>query len=120
VVALLMAFAWVGDTALFNAVKGDTLRLRLDPEVSSDFVLAAIGVSHPTSAVNKMLRSWSDNKVLLVIAPTSNPVSMRVTKVYYELLILAYPRRMPAIMCDSRSREAFISHYSTRSLRRAI
>jgi hypothetical protein len=26
--------------------------------------------------------------------------------VYYELLILGYPRRMPAIMCDSRSREA--------------
>ncbi len=92
-VVLLTAFVWVGGAALFNAVKRDTLKLRLDPEVSSDFVLAPIGVSHPSDAVNEMLRPWSENNVLLVIAPTSNPVSMRVMQVYYELLILGYPRR---------------------------
>lgn len=106
-VVLLTALVWVGGAGLFNAVRRDTLKLRLDPEESSDFVLAAIGVPHPTDAVNEMLRPWSENKVLLVIAPTSNPVSMQVMQVYYELLILGYPRRMPAIMCDSRSREAF-------------
>jgi hypothetical protein len=107
VFALLTAFVWVGGAALFNEVKRDTLKLRLDPEVSSDFVLAPIGVPHATKVVDEMLRSWSEDKVLLVIAQTSNPVSMRVMQVYYELLILGYPRRMPAIICDSRSREAF-------------
>lgn len=106
VFALLMAFVWVGGAALSNAVKRDTLNLPLDPEVSSDFILAAIGVPHPTQAVNEMLRPWDENKVLLVIAPTSNPCFDASNQVYYELLILGYPRRMPAIMCDSRSREA--------------
>jgi hypothetical protein len=99
VFALLTAFVWVGGSALFTAVARDTLKLRLDPDVSSDFILAVIGVSHPTNAVNEMLRPWDENKVLLVIAPASNPYS---TQVYYELLILGYPRRMPAVMCDSR------------------
>jgi hypothetical protein len=106
VFAVLTAFVWLGGATLFNAVKRDTLKLPLDPEVSSDFILAAIGISHPTNAVNEMLRPWGEDKVLLVIAPTSNPVSMRVLQVYYELLILGYPRRMPAMMCDSRSRKA--------------
>jgi hypothetical protein len=74
VFALLMAFVWVGGAALSNAVKRDTLNLPLDPEVSSDFILAAIGVPHPTQAVNEMVRPWDENKVLLVIAPTSNPL----------------------------------------------
>jgi hypothetical protein len=104
--ALLAAFVWVGGAALMTAVRRDTLKLRLDPQVSSDFVLAAIGVSHPTNAINEMFRSWSENKALLVIGPTSNPVSMRVMQVYYELMILGYPRHIPAIMCDSRVREA--------------
>src|SRR6202011_929921 len=97
VFALLTAFVWVGGSALFTAVARDTLKLRLDPDVSSDFILAVIGVSHPTNAVNEMLRPWDENKVLLVIAPTSNPVSTEVMKVYYELIVLGYPRRMPAI-----------------------
>lgn len=99
VLALLTAFVWVGGSALITAVALDRLKLRLDPEVSSDFMLAVIGVSHPTHAINEMLRPWGENKVLLVIAPATNPSS---TQVYYELLILAYPRRMPAVMCDSR------------------
>jgi multisubunit Na+/H+ antiporter MnhB subunit len=91
VLAFLSAFVWIGGAALFSLVARDTLNLPLDPEVSSDFVLAAIGVSHPTNAVNEMLRPWGENKVLLVVAPTSNPVSMQVMKVYYELMILGYP-----------------------------
>jgi hypothetical protein len=101
--ALLTALVWIGGAALLTVVKRDTLKLRLDPDVSSDFVLAAIGVPHPTRTVNEMLRPWGEDKVLLVIAPTSNPVSMKVLPVYYELLVLGYPRRMPAVMCDSHS-----------------
>jgi|ERR1700732_1753319 hypothetical protein len=87
VFALLTAFVWVGGSALFTSVARDTLNLPLEPAVSSDFVLASIGVPHPTKAVDEMLRPWGQNKVLLVIAPTSNP-SMRVMQVYYELMIL--------------------------------
>jgi hypothetical protein len=99
VLAFLSAFVWIGGAALFSLVARDTLKLPLDAEVSSDFILAVIGVSHPTNAINEMLRPWGENKVLLVIAPATNPYS---TQVYYELLILGYPRRLPAIMCDSR------------------
>jgi hypothetical protein len=101
--SLLAALVWVGGGALITAVRRDTLKLQLDPDVSSDFVLAAVGVSHSTKAFNEMLRPWGEDKVLLVIAPT---VSMRVKQVYYEFLVLGYPRRLPAIMCDSRSKEA--------------
>jgi hypothetical protein len=101
--ALLTAFVWVGGVALFTAVAQDTLHLPLDPEVSSDFIVAAIGVPSPTQALNDMLRRWGEDKVLLVVAPGTNPYS---TQVYYELLILGYPRRMPAIMCDSRPGES--------------
>jgi hypothetical protein len=104
--SLLAALVWVGGAELITAVRHDTLKLQLEPDVSSDFVLAAIGVSHSTKAINEVLRPWGENKVLLVIAPTSNPVSMPVMEVYYELLVLGYPRRLPAIMCDSRSRDA--------------
>jgi hypothetical protein len=101
--SLLAAFVWVGGAALITTVRRDTLKLQLDPDVSSDFVLSAIGVPHSTQVVNEMLRPWQENKVLLVVTPA---VSMRVMQVYYELLVLGYPRRMPAIMCDSHSRDA--------------
>lgn len=92
--ALLTALVWISGAALRTVIKRDTLKLPLDPDVSSDFVLAAIGVPHPTRTVNEMFRPWGEDKGLLVIAPRSNPVSMPV---YYELLVLGYPRRMPAV-----------------------
>jgi hypothetical protein len=101
--SLVAAFVWVGGAALITTVRRDTLNLPLDPDVSSDFVLAAIGVSHSTQVVNEMLRPWEENKVLLVVTPT---VSMRVEQVYFELLVLGYPRRLPAIMCNSHPRDA--------------
>jgi hypothetical protein len=33
----------------------------------------------------------------LVVAPATSPFSIAI---YYEFLILGYPRRMPGIMCD--------------------
>jgi hypothetical protein len=97
--ALLAAVGWVGGAALLAAVRRDTSTYSLDPDMSSDVVLGRIGVPHPTRVVNEMLRPWSKDNVLLVIAPAASPFS---TPVYYELLTLGYPRRMPAIMCDSR------------------
>jgi hypothetical protein len=94
--ALLATFVWVGGAALTAAVKHDPLKLPLDPEVSSDGFLTYIGGPHPTKTVNEMLRPWGEDQVLLVVAPATNPSS---TKIYYELVILGYPRRMPAIMC---------------------
>jgi hypothetical protein len=97
--AFILAFAWVGGAALITAVQQDPLKLPLDPDISSDSVLSRIGGPHATKTVNEMLQAWSDNQVVLVVAPGTNPSS---TKIYYELLILGYPRRLPAIICDPK------------------
>jgi len=97
--ALLTAYVWVGGAALIIAVNHDPLNLSLYPEVSSDSVLSHIGGPHPTKTVNEMLQAWSDNQVVLVVAPGTNLFSK---KIYYELSILGYPRRLPAIICDPK------------------
>jgi len=94
---LIVTFAWVGGAALISAVKDDRAEFRLYPEVSSDSFLSHIGGPHPTKTVNEMLEPWGRDRVLLVVAPATSPFSRAI---YYELMILAYPRRIPAIMCD--------------------
>jgi hypothetical protein len=95
--ALLGAFVWVGGAALITAVDHDPLKVPLGPDVSSDSRLSHIGGPHPTKTVNETLRSWGEDQVLLVVAPATSLFS---TPIYYELMILGYPRRMPAIMCE--------------------
>jgi hypothetical protein len=96
-IAFLTAFAWVGGASLITAVKRDPLNLPQYPELSSDSFLSHIGGPHPTKTVNETLRSWGEDQALLVVAPATSAFS---TAIYYELLILGYPRRIPAIMCD--------------------
>ena len=99
--ALLGAFVCVGGAALITAIQHDPLNLLQYPELSSDSFLSHIGGPHPTKTVDETLRSWGEDQVLLVVAPATSVFS---TPIYYELMILGYPRRMPAIMCEPHPR----------------
>ena len=96
-IAFLTAFVWVGGASITTVVKRDPLNLLQYPELSSDSFLSHIGGPHPTKTVDETLRSWGEHQVLLVVAPATSPFS---TAIYYELMILGYPRRVPSIMCD--------------------
>ena len=100
--ALLATFVWVGGAALTAAVKHNPLKRPLDPEVSSDGFLTYIGRPHPTKTVNEMLRPWGEDQVLLVVASVTSLFSRKI----YEPLILGYPRRMPAIICEAETLRA--------------
>jgi hypothetical protein len=92
---LMVAFVWVGAAALLRTLRQNPGHLPREPEISADLVLGRL---HSADAIENALQSWKADSVFLFIAPQSNPNS---TKVYYELLTLAYPRPISAIMCAS-------------------
>jgi hypothetical protein len=92
---LLLAFVGAGSAALFRTLRRNPGHLPREPEISADLVLGRL---HSADAIENALQSWKEDSVFLFITPQSNPNS---TKVYYELLILAYPRVISAIMCAS-------------------
>lgn len=94
---LLAVFVWVGGAALLGTLRRYPGHLKREPEISADMVLGRL---HSADAVENALQSWKEDSVFLFIAPQSNPESI---KVYYELLVLAYPRPISAIMCASES-----------------
>jgi hypothetical protein len=100
---VLTVLVWIGSGALITSVNRDLLKLPLYPEVSSDSFLSHIGGAHPTKTVNEMLRTWGDDQVLLVVASATGLFSR---KIYYEPLILGYPWRMPAIICEAETLRA--------------
>lgn len=92
---LLVAFVWVGGAALLRTLRRNPLHFTREPEISADLVLGRL---HSADAIENALQSWKEDSVFLFIASLNNPNSI---KVYYELLILAYPRPISAIMCAS-------------------
>jgi hypothetical protein len=101
--AVRTVFVWIGSGALITAVNRDPLKPPLYPEVSSDSFLSHVGGAYPAKTVNEMLRPWGDDQVLLVVASATSIFSR---KIYYELLILGSPRRVPAIICEAEALRA--------------
>ena len=92
---LLVAFVWVGGAAVLRTLRRPPGHLTRTPEISADLVLGRL---YSADAIENALQSWKEDSVFLFIAPQNNPNSI---KVYYELLTLAYPRPITAIMCAS-------------------
>lgn len=96
-IALLAAFLLIGFVALTPAVVNNQGSIPLAPEISAD---AVFGRLNSTDLTERTLQRWRKDAVLLLIAPSSNPNAI---KVYYELIILAYPRRVSAMFCESHA-----------------
>jgi hypothetical protein len=92
----LGAFVWIGGAATLRIIKSDRSHLPLEPEISADIVLGRL---HATEAAENALRRWREDSAFLLIASGANPNTI---KVYYELTILAFPRRVFTAVCSSK------------------